>query len=120
MNKTLTILTIIITMILFTTCGGKSPGKQAVNIIEKDQGRSINVLSIAYNEEKNLCIVTFTIEGRNDIAIVNLNNNIVGYKSLFMQISNPQELVDYVEDAFDPFILLNYQKSGDGWVELEK
>ena len=119
MNKTLSILTIIITMILFTACGGKSPGKQAVNIIEKDQGQSINVLSIAYNEEKNLCIVTFTIEGRNDLAIVNLDTNIVGYKSLFMQISDSQELVNYVEDAFDPFIMLNYQKD-EGWVELEK
>lgn len=119
MKKTIFLLMIAINIILLTACNGNSPGKEAVRIIEKDQGRTVNVLEIAYNEELNRCIVTFTIEGRNDIAIVNLENHIVGYRSLYLRISDPQELIDYAKDAFDPFVLLNYQK-GEGWVVLDE
>ena len=110
-----------------------TPVKKAECIVKKDFGKDIEIENIYYNSEVNGCIVEFLSNGKEDVATVHLDDNIVGYKSIFDDIENKinnaandddkekymEEYVHYAEQYDITWYFNLILNDESGWEEIE-
>ncbi len=76
---------VVILLVVKLLLSGTSPAGKATKIIETDLGYSIDVINIYYNEEQQGCVVEFYGNGIKETACVYLDDNKVGYESIYNQ-----------------------------------
>lgn len=116
-KKIFFVVAIIVVMITVISVGvfhiknNNTPDHIAIRLIEKDFGKNISIKNIHYNSKVNGCIVEFSVDGKDDTAIVHLDDKIVGYKSVLDEYTKQseksktdkeklqcsQQLLDYME-----------------------
>lgn len=131
------IIVVIIAVISIGVFLGKknnTPDHIAIRLIEKDFGKNISIESIYYNSEFNGCIVEFSADGKDNTAMVHLDDKIVGYKSVLDEYTEQsdnaktdkeklhcsQQLLDYMEIYdldWDLQLILDPEKNG--WEKIK-
>ncbi len=143
-NKKMLIVSVVIVVMVCVICvikmfsNNDSPANQAINIIEADFGKKVNIIAIYYNEEQNGCIIEFTSNGMSDVACVHLDDKSIGYESMFdkmaevfsEKINDPslsdkekqnyaKQAVEYPYDAAWVYNLHRNGTRGSGWEKVK-
>lgn len=105
------IIMLFVTLIL--TCHNENK-RYAKKLIEDDLGVEITCLLIYYNSETEICFVKFENNSIEDIAMVNLNSEQIGYNSIMSEYVN--EANKYSKD----FESSEYQRVAENIVNYTK
>lgn len=116
----------------FNKSSNTSPASKATEIVQDDLDKEIDVESIFYNEELNQCLVSYSLNNVQDVALVNIEDQSVLYwneydeVSELMEDSTGDEEKKYAEMVIEygDFIMIHssIQLNGaedSGWIELE-
>lgn len=110
------------------------PAKQAIKIIKSDYGNSVEISAVYYNKEQNGCIIEFSNNGISDVACVNLEDNSIGYESVYEDISTKindtslseeeiqkyaTQVIEYPYDALWVYDLFMNGTSGSEWEKVQ-